>query len=366
MNLSTLPVAWCEPLVARLPSHESLGAGFRRNDELLSSGAPHSIVHRVRARIHEQIEGYYGYYKDSPNASAPTQHPIGISLDPANPPGGFFGPSACNAARGEVEMDHVGRSCGNAIQIRVKIDASTLPGTDCLLPSPEPQVKVILDQTHGLGTLETGYFRGALVQAMSCFEQEVLNEIRDKKMIQVDALGERGDAPSPCSAIAEDYGNLIRATQSITEKISKEPNGNLILAAMGSDCATSEMPSQSAKFLCSSRQALETQFSQLAVCQILSKSQLAYENNVNSSAAHDKLIAQLTEKVTRPCSQATRRRFSPSGASCIKKPNETELNDFVNQCYRQYLPGWARDYFGALWPTHPTPANSCRLGAPRV
>lgn len=355
------------PVTVKAPCSERNEPGLRACHALLKGGAgAPGLLERVRQRVTEQIHGdaaatppVKGYYQN-------------VDPDPLNPPGGFFGPTVCNLVEGplnpvsEIAHDRSGKSCGNPVQLGVRMSVSKLAG--CATGTPSFAVTIdkrwnSADPSASKGTLEDGYLRGGLIQATLCNHAAVAREIETKAALTVSDIDGK---PSPCLALARDVSQLsagMRKTlEGLKKRLDREQAGLINLADIVNceknwDEAGSARPGgrpdagplrQSAQQLCAARAGIETMFTQLAACEIFARAQIGYQSRMGKSARQQEIFEMIQRKVSAPAAEACQRELERGACNL---PSNDQISECVNRHYRKNLPPVLREHIRGLWPS---------------
>lgn len=306
----------------------------------------------MESRVRAQIDSYYqGCDLDTtPGAKAvsfsagPTKLCNGSDPTPAGSCVGVpQSMGVCNVASGkfsgnaaELECNHVGTSCGVWTYLHVKFVQSG----DAL--NPKIDTYITPDALGAKGTREDAYTRGAWVQAVTCFEEQVKQEVTNGHL----KLTKIGNEDGETMAMARDFIELDSKShlQALTfeEHIKNQPNAPDI-----QNCTSDQnLPTaandpknlrQSACLLKSARAGTESMFKYLAVSEVFVRARLSYENFLNS------FFNPATAKL----------RQTNITNSCMNVGKEAA----INQCYQKNYLSIFQKATTPWWPTD----GSCRL-----
>lgn len=321
-------------LVSQVPCLEAFGikAGLRSCEDVVDGKAPpEGVVPLVEKHIADYIETLYKTNLEP--------HPFGPDTKIE------FGPTVCSLVPGahtrgssEVLSDHNGKGCGRPYGVSVK---RKLTGG-----------KIQLDQTNGQGTREQGYFRGAYLAALACFEAEVTNEIRSTRKLTVKSAA--------CRQLAEDYQTLGNLVHQRAETLIISANIDDIENAKKSwDPSKGPKPDvgelrQSAQQLAAARSSIEATFAYLGACEVFARASDAYLRLVSNPQATDQIHKELFQSLSSSCKSCDR---SPAPGPSSTPLTDSEIEGYLNQgsaclqiCYEREMPTFLRRKFEGFWP----------------
>jgi hypothetical protein len=330
--------------------------GFRPCKVVLDETGPSPLT-RIKKYIQGQIDAYYGLYAETPTGT-PTYHAdSGVDYDFMQPPGPKFGPTVCNVNENtlvskngtpysEISQDHLGKSCGTSMAIKVQISVPKVG--DCAAGKPSFSPSLIYNAVNG--SLEEGYFRGSLIQATSCYYNNVLQDIKNKKMI-VD--GPMSGVSSACSALAQDLRKLMKDyTDEVQILVNqKDPHVKDLqtCSANAAPKAQDDPAALNILQLCSVQQGIEDAFVHLARCEIFSRAQNSYWVHTAKQSSHDELISLLKSQLGQPCSRVCNDKFYKASDTCHAVPSNDQVSDCITSCYRDKMPGVLKAQFQKFW-----------------
>ncbi len=183
-------------------------------------------------------------------------------------------PGPLNDFKDEQDTNHIGESCGAAAAIR----ADTNTGG----------VNAYWDMTGNNGLRELGYYGGAFIQAMTCFQSQVENEVLNNKRLNISptcsriaaSIRDKGDESAKLMNVLK---NDLGATKNIADlKDCKTNNWDTSNKEAGLDVGQLR---QSRQQLCSSRENLEKMFAELMVCEVFNRAGKDFKSQFVSSSS---------------------------------------------------------------------------------
>ncbi|MGK5084538.1 hypothetical protein WDW37_14680 [Bdellovibrionota bacterium FG-1] len=401
------------PIVVKAPCSNDVKSGLHGCQQILISGIPPSgemkkavpsVIALLKKQVKIQIEGdkttqpptlgYYDHHDPGFMFTVFKKNSNDVAFQ-SKSDGQDFGPTICNLVGGHPDFapdkpeglnpqrqDHFNQSCGNPIQIDAKLlwDGGTPISENCFAPpippSPYPlpptnfrvgiKIHKNWDANPPQGTLEDGYIRGALLQATSCFYQQVINEVQSSHQITISDV--EPNIPSPCLWLAKDLAFLEKSHQdsiaSLSDKLLGQANIEDILNFDKNWSAPKKTGSidmgplrQSAQYLASARAGLEVMFTQLAACEIFARAQFSYLSTFGTPDKQQQFIDSLLKNIADPCSSQCKSKLTHS-ALC--KPSDQAITQCANECYLEKLPSAVAVQFGQFWPND----GKCRVLTP--
>ncbi len=308
----------CNPVTDQL--------GFRRCSDVKGD-----VVKALDTRIREQVGDYYqGCDRDTAVETRDTgkvceNFELPVCSLTAN---SFTGPLGAGGVE-EVENNHLGQACGQWTYLRAQfrpiIKRWRLKRVDSTI-SP--------DVSGEYGKREQGYFRGAGIQAMSCFMAEVKREVGNNSLkISSACLGMKSDADgltAEFQALRDKFkeSGMSADTVNCDEKAS-DPTASAVLGATAGNAAVDQLKvadrhqlRQAACYLKAARFALEDVYLRLAECEVFDRSERAaikFEEDFMSAGS-------LREEIKNTCKPR------------IRAGNASEGERQINECFRsEYL-----------------------------
>lgn len=153
--------------------------------------------------------------------------------------------------------------------------------------------------------IEDSFNRGAWIQALNCYHQQVQAEVEKGKIRLTKVMSSSGvEQDGPCAAMANDYGDLKGGSDQIAKtlesKFSGQKNIGDISFCDGDGAAKADEASkysdanpdagknrQSACQLRSARRSVEAMFMQLAACEVWTRAARSYETFLGRTPASD-------------------------------------------------------------------------------
>ncbi|MGK5084535.1 hypothetical protein WDW37_14665 [Bdellovibrionota bacterium FG-1] len=394
----TPSAARAETLVVKAPCSDDAKSGLHGCQAILVDGikpsgqmktAIPSVVALLTKKVKAQIEGdkpngIFGYYdhKDPGYKEFDKDGHLVTVI-----PDGEFGPTVCNLVGGgpfepkkaegmdpNHPVDHLGRSCGTPVKSisTLEKDGGTRVGS-CFLLGPPPifpptnvWVKTTIDKTwsadpaKAYGTLEDGYMRGSLLQATTCFYQQVVNEIKDKHQLTVSTVGP--DIPSPCLILAKNFSFLSKSHQDSVASLAGQLQGQANIEDILNFDKTWDTTKtgaidmgplrQSAQYLASARGGLEVMFTQLAACEIFTRAQFSYVGHFGTPEKQKAFMDLIISKIASPCSSDCKTKLHPSDKDPCHLPTDEKISECANTCHQGTVGKALGDYFKSLWPNN--------------
>ncbi|MGZ6310626.1 MAG: hypothetical protein ACXWOH_08335, partial [Bdellovibrionota bacterium] len=359
---------WADsPIVVQAPCVASGSSYLRSCSDVLVKGQ----IPMIRQKVLEYVDGSSknpGLYQN-------------VDTDPAHPPGSFFGPTVCslvpnqftNSIPEDKGFDHHGKSCGLPLDIRFSIDIPMLGS--CAVG--KPTITPTITQSKDFGQLELGYLRGAYVDALACYSEEVLTEVQSARQITVKDMGP--GIPSKCLALAKDVSANNAQSQAILSKLTSELQSSANIAdIVNCERKTGDLSSvvgpgvdvgslrQSAQQLCAARINMEAEFASLVACEIFGRASSAYELYVQSPTAHTALLNQIANpdpnnksNVAYACAAQCQKQLDHGSCNV---PSSQQITDCAKNCYndpKNGFPAKFREFIQQLFPA-PGSGQACK------
>lgn len=282
---------------------------------------------------------------DHPTHSLYRGHAVDPSSpDPANPSTASFGTPVCNLTPGpfngvksETETNHRGESCGKPSLFDVDVSSGGVNTT------------MFLSSQHG--TLESAYFRGIWIQALTCFSEQVKREIEMSHKLKISAS---------CQGMARKMEELGTSSESVARHLRDQLKGQNNISDIWK-CEASQVTRsgagfdvgghrQSAQQLCTARAGIETLFTQIALCEIFTRAGRSFRNAIHDP---DAFLSDIKKTVVSNCKS----RCSSSCGDCGSASGCSKCGtDCANDCYTPELQNYILKKLRA-WPND----GSCRL-----
>jgi hypothetical protein len=240
------------------------------------------------------------------------------------------------------------------------------------------------DNPNGV-SLERAYVSGIFAENMAHYTDAEIQSIQSSNSITINNAVQSnasGTAQSGCAALAMDLVHYTNATQtqmaSIQTQLTAGSKGAQLNLNDIVNCGRSWDTSgssgtldvgqlrQSAQQLCAARTGLESAFVQLAVCDILQKSQSDFLNMTgypNTQVFFNNLHNVIDDDCRNPTTQS-----GVSGANCKSSGSYGSLKTCLNRCYPKALRNEMLKFYQSPslpvspWPWQPSttpPSNSC-------
>lgn len=280
-------------------------AGERSCKDVLKE-AKEKVEHRVR----QQAEFYYNGCDLDPTKDADSNGCRGTQvpketcnvLDTAGVPKTFnlmLEMKKNHASSLQSEVPRESESCGDWPWFNAK-----LSGRTC---------RIKPDYTKTRNYIEDAYNRGAWIQALNCYHQQVQAEV-GKGVLKLTTVsdGNGGEVPGPCAILASDYATLKstsdKMAKEIQQKFSGQDNIGDIDHCAGDDGKTDASQfsetdpdagkhRQSACQLRTSRRSLEAMFMQLASCEVWTRAGRSYERFLGKTPGYDEVKAAARKSI---------------------------------------------------------------------
>lgn len=255
---------------------------------------------KLELRVRQQAEHYYS----------------GCDLDPTAPPstGGCRGTRIPTPTCNVLDTEGVPKTF-NVIVERDRNHEGTLPGLPRASGScgnwPRFHTRVsgrscqVQPVYAGENVIEDAYNRGAWIQALNCFHNQVSSEIEHGKLkISRLTLPDGTQAEGTCAPMARDYAGTVsrngQAYQSISQKLGAQPNLRDIAYCTGNETASAVDVGplrQSACHLAVVRQSTEAMFMHLAACEVWNRARRSYERFIGTPTARDEVRAAARNQI---------------------------------------------------------------------
>ena len=236
-------------------------------------------------------------------------------------------------------------------KINYSVSTACIPfGPCCAVSDPRPVPVKVHKQVHpsdplnSPGLLEDSFARGAIVQATTCFHEQIINEVRSKHHLTV-------NSSSGCYAIAADFQGLTAEMNGLTSSLKSQPNIKDILSckkgwdrSLGTQGKDQGPLRQSAQQLCAARAALESMFGHLVACEVLARAQKSYVNVIGSAQGQKSILDMIQSGVAEPCGDTCTKSMSWCNIIPAHK-----VEKCVNECYRNRMPAAFRDFIKQRW-----------------
>ncbi len=260
-------------------------------------------------------------------------------------------PGPLNDFKDETDTNHFGESCGPAAQIA----ANTHPGG----------ASVRFDMSGNNGLREMGYYGGAFVQAMTCFQAQVEKEVSTGKL----------NVSNDCNKVAAAIRDKGNEGTKLVDKLKNELGATKNMADLR-DCKTNEWDisgkdtnldvgqlRQSRQQLCASRESIEKMYAELMVCEVFHRAGVDFENEfVSTQTFFENIKKGPGEQCSNQCAPqcATPGQcikvsgFIKKKATFQKGQCDTCSNSCGNTCYQRALPNYIRNRIQKWDPNNPT------------
>jgi hypothetical protein len=206
-------------------------------------------------------------------------------------------------------------------------------------------VCITLDANGTNGSLERSYMKGAFIQALAYYANQVTSQINCSHSLPIQST-------NACQAFATQVASLGATTQStitsLQTLLGTQANVGDVDAAFTStfnQTLTSNgydpgQLRQSAQHLSSARSGLESTFTQLAMCSIFAQAQSSYLANVGLPTVQAALLNNMDNALDPVCRPQCKSQTSLSGMkSCLQK------------CYTpQAISNYLTPLFQSFWP----------------
>ena len=367
--------------------------GLRSCADVVASSQ--GVISLIQQNLNTQVQAYY---------AQPPGSLTGHDLDILNPPGLPFGPPVCNPVIGpftpsaETTSDRNGNTCGKPSSISEHVDVCYDGSTS---------VTTTISKNPANGTLEDSYLRGGLVQALTCFYGQVINEIQNQGTLTIQDIG---GAASPCATLATAVTGMASQSQAVVATLVAQLGASADLADVincSTDPLSSSLPGrQAGQYLCTARSSLEAMFSQLAECEIFARTQSSFYNNLGTPLLSKQIVNNAITALVPICEKQCENQFSAvCGSSCqsgtllhcqnayataallnpllpkpppipvcaanvvavmdscysstlpIGGPMDVKASACALSCYQKQLPTYFQNFFNTLYPNQPVPVT---------
>jgi hypothetical protein len=212
-------------------------------------------------------------------------------------------PGPLNDFKDEQDSNHIGESCGAAAGIR----ADTQPGG----------ATAYWDMTGEHGLRELGYYGGAFVQAITCYQSQVENEVNTGKL----------NISPTCSRVAVAIRDKGDDSMKLLNQLKNELGATKNVADLR-DCKTNEWDNsgkatdldvgqlrQSRQQLCASRENIEKMYAELMVCEVFNRAGIEFRREFVSAST---LFQNVQDGPGKACAASCQPQCAVKG-QCIKE-----------------------------------------------